>query len=78
MYTSFAAFYLTRLLRELPGLKELAGSGVKPLSCDVCMAFWTSLAVTFLPTRILSRAGRTLWLLAGGEPNVDGVEALGD
>jgi hypothetical protein len=38
---TFAAYFFINLLRVLPILRDLYVQGKKPLSCDVCMTFWT-------------------------------------
>ena len=45
---AFALFFLINLLRVLPLFRDLYARGKKPLSCDVCMAFWAVLAVALL------------------------------
>jgi hypothetical protein len=43
LITALAAFYATTLLRKLPGFRSLDEHGIKPVSCSLCMAFWSSL-----------------------------------
>lgn len=42
---ALVAFYLTRLARTLPILRTWTAEGIKPLACNVCMSWWTSLLV---------------------------------
>jgi hypothetical protein len=39
-----AAFFTVIAVRKLPGVRTLVERGVKPWACDVCMAFWATMA----------------------------------
>lgn len=39
-----AAFFTVSVVRRLPGIDRWTLTGVKPWACNLCMAFWTSLA----------------------------------
>lgn len=44
----FGIFFLINLMRVLPLFRDLYAKGVKPLSCDVCMAFWAVLTLVVI------------------------------
>ncbi len=43
LIVGIAGFYLTCLLRVLPMVTKHVQQGRKPWSCNVCMAFWSTL-----------------------------------
>jgi len=43
-----AAVGLALALRKVPVLREMDEAGIKPIACDLCMAFWCTLAVCAL------------------------------
>lgn len=84
------AYYLTRLLRVLPVLRDLVEDGVKPIACNICMAFWASclsglvgyFAFDRQPLELLASAAIALWLLEhdgpSGPPRLPGLPSAGD
>lgn len=38
-----ASYYTTTAIRLLPPFSAWTRAGIKPLACDLCMSFWTSM-----------------------------------